>query len=55
MNNRGAGANPKEDYLDMGLDAMEKKFGGGKIDPAKSWNMNEKMTDKARDMFEKAR
>lgn len=32
----------------------EKKFGGGKIDPAKQRSMNEKVTDKARGMFEKA-
>lgn len=37
-----------------GLDAAEKKFGQGKVDPAKQRGMNEKITDKARGMFEKA-
>jgi hypothetical protein len=53
-NTNGAGANQR-DYLDKGLDAAEKKYGG-------SWGqnteghraMNEKITDGARDMFEKA-
>ncbi|MCJ1402879.1 hypothetical protein MMC11_006100 [Xylographa trunciseda] len=44
----------QEDYLDKGLDAVEKKFGQGKIDPTKQRGMNEKVTDKARGMFEKA-
>lgn len=38
----------------IGLDAAEKKFGQGKVDPAKQRGMNEKITDKARGMFEKA-
>ncbi|KAH0835244.1 hypothetical protein FOPE_04132 [Fonsecaea pedrosoi] len=54
MNNQGQAAGQKEDYLDKGLDAVEKKFGQGKIDPAKQRGVNEKITDKARDMFEKA-
>ena len=33
---------------------MEKKFGQGKVDPNKSRAMNEKITDGARGMFEKA-
>lgn len=37
-----------------GLDAAEKKFGGGKIDPTKQRGMNEKITDGARGMLEKA-
>ena len=37
-----------------GLDAAEKKFGGGKVDPTKQRGMNEKITDGARGMFEKA-
>jgi hypothetical protein len=53
-NTNGAGADQR-DYLDKGLDAAEKKYGG-------SWGqdtqghraMNEKITDGARDMFEKA-
>ncbi len=60
----------KEDYLDKGMlllyslaadthesagvDAVEKKFGGGKINPEQSRGMNEKVTDSAREMFEKA-
>jgi len=54
MNNQGQAGQPKEDYLDKGVDALEKKFGQGKVDPVKSRGMNEKVTDKARDMFEKA-
>lgn len=38
----------------IGLDAAEKKFGQGKVDPVKQRGMNEKVTDKARGMFEKA-
>ena len=38
----------------VGLDAVEKKFGQGKIDPQKERGVNEKITDKARGMFEKA-
>ena len=37
-----------------GLDAAEKKFGQGKVDPEKQRGMNEKVTDKARGLFEKA-
>lgn len=37
-----------------GLDAAEKKFGQGKVDPNKERGVNEKVTDKARGMFEKA-
>jgi len=51
---QATGANQQEDYLDKGVDAAEKKFGGGKIDPAKERSTNEKVTDKARGMFEKA-
>jgi len=40
--------------LTTGLDFAEKKFGQGKVDPAKQRGMNEKITDKARGMFEKA-
>jgi len=54
MNNQGqAAGQPKEDYLDKGLDAAEKKFGQGKVNPATSRSVNEKVTDKARDLFEK--
>ncbi|MCJ1295136.1 hypothetical protein MMC34_006697 [Xylographa carneopallida] len=44
----------QEDYLDKGLDAAEKKFGQGKVDPTKERGVNEKVTDKARGLFEKA-
>ena len=37
-----------------GLDAVEKKFGGGSVDPAKQRGMNEKITDGARSVLEKA-
>jgi len=43
----------QEDYLDKGLDALERKFGGGKVDPVKQRETNEKVTDKARDFAEK--
>lgn len=36
------------------LDSVESKFGGGKIDPAKMRSTNEKITDGAREQFEKA-
>lgn len=36
-----------------GLDALEKKYGQGKIDPQKSRGINEKITDTARETFEK--
>lgn len=46
------------DYLDKGLDAVEKKFGGKRFqDPnaaQKNRAMNEKITDKIRSLFEKA-
>ncbi|MCJ1246636.1 hypothetical protein MMC30_003845 [Trapelia coarctata] len=47
----GAG---QEDYVDKGLDTVEKKYGQGKVDPTKQRGMNEKITDGARGMFEKA-
>ncbi|KAF6219218.1 hypothetical protein HO133_005043 [Letharia lupina] len=50
----GNAAGGQEDYLDKGLDAAEKKFGQGKVDPQKERGVNEKVTDKARGMFEKA-
>jgi len=47
-------ANPGgEDYGDKGLDAIEKKFGEGKVDPNKMRSTNEKITDGAREQFEK--
>lgn len=38
------------------LNTVEKKFGGqnGLVDPAKNRNVNEKITDSARNLFEKA-
>ncbi|KAF2466756.1 uncharacterized protein BDR25DRAFT_236650 [Lindgomyces ingoldianus] len=43
-----------EDYLDRGLDSVEKKFGGSMgQDANKNRGINEKITDGARDMFEK--
>ncbi|KAK5125174.1 hypothetical protein LTR85_000850 [Meristemomyces frigidus] len=53
-NTTGAGS---EDYLDKGLDAAEKKGGqmtGHNMDSTKMRSTNEKITDKARGMFEKA-
>ncbi|KAJ5909431.1 hypothetical protein N7504_004074 [Penicillium tannophilum] len=50
-NNQAAG---NEDYLDKGLDSVEKKYGGGKVDPAKMRSTNEKITDTAREKFEGA-
>ncbi|KUL91986.1 hypothetical protein ZTR_01193 [Talaromyces verruculosus] len=47
------GNDQNEDYLDKGLDFVEKKFGQGKVDPAKMRSTNEKITDGARSMFEK--
>ncbi|KAF2737940.1 hypothetical protein EJ04DRAFT_421793, partial [Polyplosphaeria fusca] len=44
-----------EDYVDKGLNAAEKKFGGAwGQDAHKNRAVNEKITDGARDMFEKA-
>jgi len=37
-----------------GLDSLERKFGGGKVDPAKMRSTNEKITDAGREQFEKA-
>lgn len=37
-----------------GLDAAEKRFGGGNVNPEQKRGMNEKVTDGARGMFEKA-
>ena len=38
----------------VGLDSVEQKFGGGKIDPQKMRSTNEKITDTARNQFESA-
>ncbi|KAJ5861896.1 uncharacterized protein N7529_009206 [Penicillium soppii] len=47
-------AGGQEDYVDKGLDSLERKFGGGKVDPAKMRSTNEKITDTGREQFEKA-
>jgi hypothetical protein len=52
-NMTSAGQSGQEDYADKGLDFLETKFGGGRIDPTKQREMNEKITDGARGMFEK--
>ncbi|KAB2576325.1 hypothetical protein BFW01_g9096 [Lasiodiplodia theobromae] len=45
--------NQQEDYLDKGLDAAEKKYGGSwGQDTEKHRAMNEKITDTAREKFE---
>ncbi|EUC32573.1 hypothetical protein COCCADRAFT_5757 [Bipolaris zeicola 26-R-13] len=45
----------KEDYLDKGLDAVEKKYGGASTEDTQRYRgVNEKITDGARNMFEKA-
>ena len=42
------------DYLDKGLDALEKKFGGARFaDPNRNRAMNEKITDFVRKVVEK--
>lgn len=41
-------------FLEIGLDSVQRKYGGGKIDPDKNRQTNEKITDGARNMFEKA-
>ncbi|KAF1365210.1 hypothetical protein EJ07DRAFT_96218 [Lizonia empirigonia] len=51
-NNAAAG---KEDYLDKGMYCTPKKFGGSMgQDTQKNRGINEKITDGARNMFEKA-
>ncbi|KAH8692647.1 hypothetical protein BGW36DRAFT_430402 [Talaromyces proteolyticus] len=54
MSSNQQGNQTQEDYLDKGLDAAEKKFGQGKVDPTKMRDTNEKITDTARSLFEKA-
>ncbi|EOA84030.1 uncharacterized protein SETTUDRAFT_164344 [Exserohilum turcica Et28A] len=54
-NTNNTAAGQKEDYLDKGLDAAEKKYGGSMgQDTQKNRAINEKITDGARNMFEKA-
>ena len=49
------GENPSSvaDFAIIGLDSVESKFGGGKIDPQKYRSTNEKVTDGIRNEFEK--
>ncbi len=50
----GAGVTDDRDYMDKGLDAVEKKFGGQRFaDASKNRAMNEKITDFIRKMIEK--
>ncbi|EKG12204.1 hypothetical protein MPH_10687 [Macrophomina phaseolina MS6] len=50
-----AGGSQNEDYLDKGLDAAEKKYGGSwGQDTQKHRAMNEKITDGVRGKFESA-
>ncbi|MCJ1465219.1 hypothetical protein MMC07_003835 [Pseudocyphellaria aurata] len=53
MSAQGQAGAPKEDYLDKGVDAVEKKFGQGKINPEQSRGVNEKITDGIRGVGEK--
>ncbi|OOO04890.1 hypothetical protein OAory_01112270 [Aspergillus oryzae] len=48
------GSSNDKDYVDKGLDSIEKKFGGGRINPddPKVRQTNEKFTDGARSKFE---
>ncbi|BCR84564.1 uncharacterized protein ACHE_20022S [Aspergillus chevalieri] len=43
------GSGNQEDYVDKGLDSVEKKFGA---DPSKLRDTNEKVTDAGRQQFE---
>ncbi|KAF2011719.1 hypothetical protein BU24DRAFT_466398 [Aaosphaeria arxii CBS 175.79] len=58
MNNQQAGAPANannKDYLDKGLESAEKKFGGAwGQNTEKNRGINEKITDGARGLFEKA-
>ncbi|KAL1630913.1 hypothetical protein SLS56_004726 [Neofusicoccum ribis] len=48
-----SGGAQNEDYLDKGLDATEKKYGGSMgQNTEKNRAMNEKITDTAREKFE---
>ncbi|CAO2656067.1 Nn.00g048700.m01.CDS01 [Neocucurbitaria sp. VM-36] len=50
-----SGSAQKEDPVDKGLDTAEKKFGGAQgQNSEKNRGVNEKITDGARGMFEKA-
>ncbi|KAB8261593.1 hypothetical protein BDV32DRAFT_121181 [Aspergillus pseudonomiae] len=48
------GSSNDKDYVDKGLDSIEKKFGGGRINPddPKVRETNEKFTDAARSKLE---
>ncbi|EYE90808.1 uncharacterized protein EURHEDRAFT_381680 [Aspergillus ruber CBS 135680] len=45
----GGSSNNQEDYVDKGLDSVEKKYGA---DPSKLRGTNEKITDAGRQQFE---
>ncbi|OJJ80116.1 uncharacterized protein ASPGLDRAFT_39405 [Aspergillus glaucus CBS 516.65] len=45
----GSSNNNQEDYVDKGLDSVEKKYGA---DPSKLRDTNEKITDTGRQQFE---
>ncbi|KAE8372324.1 hypothetical protein BDV26DRAFT_274365 [Aspergillus bertholletiae] len=50
----GSSSSSDKDYVDKGLDTIEKKFGGGRINPddPKVRAANEKFTDAARNQVE---
>ena len=56
-NTSNAGGADNRDYLDKGLEAVEKKFGGARFAgpdaAAKNRGMNEKITDTIRKLIEK--
>ncbi|KAJ5161367.1 hypothetical protein N7492_006759 [Penicillium capsulatum] len=53
-NQGGGGGGGQKDYLDKALDSVESKVSGGKIDPSKYREQNEKATDAIRGQFEKS-
>ncbi|RMJ22743.1 hypothetical protein PHISP_06386 [Aspergillus sp. HF37] len=48
----GSSDSSQKDYLDKAVEKAEEKFGGGKVDPEKMRETNEKITDTAREKFE---
>ncbi|KAF2827296.1 hypothetical protein CC86DRAFT_369464 [Ophiobolus disseminans] len=55
MNSNSGNAAGNKDYVDKGLEGAEKKFGGSAgQNTEKNRNVNEKITDAGRNMFEKA-
>ncbi|KAF1843641.1 uncharacterized protein K460DRAFT_368504 [Cucurbitaria berberidis CBS 394.84] len=54
MNSNNGQAGGQKDYLDKGLEAAQKKFGGAQGQKmSQNRGMNEKITDGARKLFEK--